>query len=127
MNPPPGDVEVIFPDLDDVEAKSLAACARRAFDERNPDEIYRILEHSPEMLKMVVQTYDTYFNDYTGKGFVEDVYQEITDPDALMAVEGLLAGAGLPTHSRIEYVRWEPEMEFEEEIDVIDGRQEGGG
>lgn len=114
-NPPPGEVIVAFPDLDDVEAKSLAACLRKAFDERDSDEIFRVMEHSPEMLKDVAGAYDKYFNDYTGKGFIEDIYQEIVHPDALDAMEGLLAKAGLPTHSNIEYHAWNPDEEFEDE------------
>lgn len=120
-NPPPGNVELRFPNLDDVEAKSLAACAREAFDERNPFEIYRVLQHSQELLKAVLQAYRAYFNDHTGKGLVEDIYQEITDPEALMAVEGLLARAGLPTHSRITYFRWDAEKELEDEVDDLSG------
>lgn len=108
-DPPYGEVVVSFPDLDDIEAKSLAACIRKAFEERDAEEIFRVLEHSPQMLKEVASAYDKYFNDYTGKGFLEDIYQEIVQPDALDAVEGLLAKAGLPTHSDIQYAVWESE------------------
>jgi len=114
-DPPPGEVEVVFPDLDDIEAKSLAACVRQAFEERKPNDVYRLLLHSPEMIRQAERAYATYYNDHTGKGLVEDIYQEMTDPDALDAVEGLLAAAGLPTHGRVECVRWEPDFEFEEE------------
>lgn len=114
-DPPPGEVEAVFPDLDDVEAKSLAACVREAFDRRDPREVYRILGHSPDGIQSVVEAYNAYYNTHTGKGLIEDIYQETTDPDALMVVEGLLAAAGQPTHSRVEYARWQPDFEFEEE------------
>jgi len=127
-DPPPGEVAVVFTDLDDVEAKSLAASARQAFDDRDYDEIIRVLMHSPHMLQQVVKAYGTYFNDYMGHGFVEDVYQETTDPDALDAIEGLLASAGLPTKGKVQCMEWDPELDFEEEwfVPGLPPKIEGG-
>jgi hypothetical protein len=106
-DPPAGRVEAEFPDFDDVEAKSLAACARKAFDDRNPQELFRVLAHSPTMLNMVIAAYDKYYNDYTSKGLIEDLYQEFTDPVALTVVESALASAGMPTRGNVEYLTWE--------------------
>jgi LysM repeat protein len=106
-DPPKGDVIVEFKDFDDIRAKSLAASARHAFDERTTDDIFHLLEQSPKMVKLAIAAYDKYFNDYTGKGLVEDIYQELTDPVALAAAEGALACAEAPTHGQVEYVAWE--------------------
>lgn len=96
-NPPPGEIEIEFTDLDDVEAKSLAACVRKSFDDRDPQEVYRLLHHSPEMIKAAVEHYGAYYDDLKGEGLVEDICQEITDPDALDAVLGLLVHAEVLT------------------------------
>jgi hypothetical protein len=48
-----------------------------------------------------VPAYDRYFNDYTGQGLIEDLYQELTEPEALAVCEALMALHGLPTHSPI--------------------------
>lgn len=104
-NPPPGRVLVDFKDHEDVEVKSLAACARNAFDKHDTQEIFRVLNQPPERVKKVVAAYDKYFNDYTGSGLVEDIYQEFTDRRALIAVEGALAWAGLPTHNKVTFVK----------------------
>jgi LysM repeat protein len=97
--PPPGPVIVTYPDQYDIAAKSLAARVRQSFRDRDPQELYRILGHPPDTVADVVAAYDRYFDDHTGQGFVEDVYAEITDPDALTVVEVLLARAGLPTRA----------------------------
>ncbi len=117
-DPPPGEIDIEYTNYDDIEAKSLAISARQAFEDREYDEIIRVLMHSPQMLQHVVVAYDRYCNDYTGKGFVNDVYQETTDPEALDAVEGLLAGAALPTRGKVELVNWDPQQLFEEEWDL---------
>lgn len=120
-DPPPGDVEVVYPDLDDVEAKNLAACVREALDQRNYSEIIRILEHSPDMLKAVARAYSAYYNDYTGKGLVEDIYQETTDPEAEVAIEYLLTLGNLPTHSTTYVADVDIEDELDEELDYEPG------
>lgn len=94
-DPPPGPVEIVYTDLDDVQAKSLATCARRAMDERDLGEIFRVLKHSREMLRGVVAAYERYFNDYTGNGLLADIEQEVTDPDDRAAIEALLRIAAL--------------------------------
>ena len=106
---PPGAFSIAYPDSDDVLAKSLAASARKAFDERDPQEVYRLLEHAPQVIQGAIQAYDKYFNDYTGNGLVEDIYQEITDPDALTAVVGMLARAKVQTHEKTQFIEWQPD------------------
>lgn len=94
-DPPPGPVEVLYPDLDDIEAKSLAACARRAMDDRDLAEVFRVLKHSRAMIHETIRMYDTYFNDYTGNGLLADIDHEATDPDDRAALEALLRIAAL--------------------------------
>lgn len=99
-DPPPGAVEVVYPDLDDIEAKSLAACARKAMDDRDLTEVFRVLKHSRELIHDVVAMYERYYNDYTGGGLLADIDQEATDADERDAIEALL---------RIAALRSEPE------------------
>jgi LysM domain len=91
-DPPPGPVQVRYPDLDDIEAKSLAAAARKALDDRNPLEIHRLFRYPPETVRRAFQAYDRYFNDYHGEGLRNDLKREFfSDPDAELIFFGYLA------------------------------------
>ncbi|HEY0077393.1 MAG TPA: LysM peptidoglycan-binding domain-containing protein [Pyrinomonadaceae bacterium] len=103
---PPGRIEVEFQEFDEIRSRSFAAIARKAFDDRCPQEILRALENSPQMVKLIIEAYDKYFNDYTGKGLVEDIYQEITDEAVLDVAESMLARAGVKTRTPIEFALW---------------------
>jgi len=94
-SPPRGTVEVDFLDYDDIEAKSLAACARKAFDDRDPQQLFRVLKHSGTMIRQTVAAYDEHFNDYTGKGLLADLDQELTDREARRVGAFLLGLADL--------------------------------
>ncbi|GMU81658.1 MAG: hypothetical protein AMXMBFR47_15290 [Planctomycetota bacterium] len=94
-DPPPGRLEIVYPDLDDIEAKSLAACARKAMDDRDLSEVFRVLKHSREMIHDVVAMYDRYYNDYTGRGLLADIDQEAAEPDDRAPIEALLRIAAL--------------------------------
>jgi hypothetical protein len=100
-NPPEGPFAVYYPDHHDVIAKSLAACCRDAINEGSTGEIFRMLQHPPEIIQSAIAAYYEYFNDYSGRGLVEDIYAAVTDEDALSAVEGLMAYAGLATGEQI--------------------------
>ncbi|HEV2701293.1 MAG TPA: hypothetical protein VGV09_06670 [Steroidobacteraceae bacterium] len=106
---PAGAVSVVYTDFDDVAAKSMAASVHAAFARRKLPDLYRVLEHSAQIIGQVAAAYETYYNDRTGEGFVSDIYQEVTDPAALDAVVGLMARAGLPTRENAEFVAWRPE------------------
>jgi hypothetical protein len=101
MNPPPGLLAIEYPDHDDVIAKSTAAEIRVAFDNRETKPLFRLFEQTPQIVKKVFESYDAYFNDYTGKGLFEDIYQEITDPDALLLVEGMMCIAGIKPRGQV--------------------------
>ncbi len=93
-NPPPGTVEIRFPDVDDIEAKSIAATVRKAFDDRNPREIHRMFRYPARTIRRAFAAYDKYFNDYRGKGLRNDIEQEwSSDPDARMFLFGYLNSA----------------------------------
>jgi len=75
-DPPEGEVGIRFPDLDDIEAKSVAASARKGFDDRDPKEIHRFFRYARETVKKAIEAYDKYFNDYRGKGLKNDIEEE---------------------------------------------------
>lgn len=95
-DPPPGEVEVRYSDLDDIEAKSLAATVRRAFDDRRPIEIHRLFRYPSETIRRAFAAYDRYFNDYHGAGLRNDIENDLcNDPDAELIFFGYHASAGM--------------------------------
>jgi hypothetical protein len=100
-SPSTGTFQVTYPDEVDILAKSLAACVRKGLDDRKTDQIFRLFTHDRPVVTRAVAAYDRYFNDYTGNGFTEDLYQEFTEPEALAVCEALMALHGLPTHSGV--------------------------
>jgi hypothetical protein len=107
-DPPPGPVEVVFPDLDDVEAKSLAVSARKGFEDREPQEIHRLFRYPPETVQRAFAAYDAYFNDYHGEGLRHDIEQEFfTDPDVHMVFYAHMARAHLIVDTAAETTEME--------------------
>lgn len=94
-DPPPGPVTIVFPDLDDVHAKSLAGAARRAFDERKTRAVFCLLDESPAMVKLAVAAYDDHFNDHSGSGFLKDLDLELIEEEPRLLASALLLRAGL--------------------------------
>jgi hypothetical protein len=105
-NPPPGPYHVVYLDYDDILSKSLAASVRKSFDDRDTREVFRLLKRSPEIVRLTIQHYNRYFNDHHGKGLIEDIYREFTDPEALQAVEILMALDGLPIRGKLQSPTW---------------------
>lgn len=99
--PSTGKFSVTYPDEVDIMAKSLAACVRKGFDDRRTDQLFRLFAHDRPVVARALAAYDQYFNDYTGKGFSEDVYQEISEPEALAVCEALMALHGIATRSGV--------------------------
>jgi LysM repeat protein/bifunctional DNA-binding transcriptional regulator/antitoxin component of YhaV-PrlF toxin-antitoxin module len=100
-SPSTGTFQVTYPDEEDILAKSLAASLRKGFDDRTTGQIFRLFTHDRPVVTRAVAAYDQYFNDYTGRGLIEDLYQELTDPEALALCEALMALHGLPTQSGV--------------------------
>jgi hypothetical protein len=98
-DPPPGPVAVVYPDHDDVLAKNLASSARLAFDDRDVQELFRVLKRAGTTVKAMIKAYEKYYNTLGGKGFVQDLYDEVTDEDALIGLDGVLARAGIETRN----------------------------
>ena len=109
-DPPPGPLEVTYLDLDDIKAKSLAASARKACEQRNAGEIFRVLGQSPELVQKAAALYEQYFNDFSGKGMVADFYDEITEETPRMIMTAMMARAGLPTREPAKWISWEAQV-----------------
>lgn len=99
--PSSGSFAVTYPDEIDMLAKSLAASVRKGFDDRRTDQVFRLFAHDRAIVVRAVAAYDRYFNDYTGGGLVEDLYQEFTEPEALAVCEALMGLHGLPTRAGV--------------------------
>jgi len=113
-NPPRCSFEVEYPDEDDILAKSLAALVRKGFDDRKTDELFRLMEFGETTVKAAIAAYDRYFDTLTGKGLIEDIYQELSDPDALLAAESLLAFNKAESHAELE-TEWTEEDDEDED------------
>jgi hypothetical protein len=107
LNPPPGPLEVTYLDLDDIKAKSLAASARRACEQRNAGEIFRVLGQSPELVQKAAAMYQQYFNDFSGAGMAEDFQAQITEETPRMIMTAMMARADLPTREPATWVPWQ--------------------
>jgi hypothetical protein len=123
-DPPPGEVEVTFPDLDDIEAKSIAATVRKALDDRNPQEIHRLFRYAKETIRHVFKIYDQYFNDYRGQGLRNDLEQEwASDPDASLLLYTYLEDANTtsPAHDPASASAAGPAQDSASEAEVSHG------
>jgi hypothetical protein len=67
----------------------LAKKMREAF--RGPgtdeDEVYRILKFPPAVVREMINDYNDNYNDHTGKGFVEDIYDEFSGDELKYALD----------------------------------------
>lgn len=114
QDPPPGEIEVFYPDLDDIEAKSLAAAARRAFDERDPTELHRLFRYPRETIQRAFKAYETHYNTYHGKGLRGDIEEEFgNDDEASVLYFAYMGAAGQPGAIE-EAAREEQDAEAEE-------------
>ncbi|MFZ5891640.1 MAG: hypothetical protein ACOY0T_11355 [Myxococcota bacterium] len=93
-NPPWGPVEVHYDDPNDLRAKALAGDARQAIQEMDTAALYEVMSGHPDELRAVIDTYDDYFNDFTGDGFVADVKAIVTDEDERIGMDLLLDRVG---------------------------------
>ena len=107
-DPPPGAFQIEYKDLHLVLAKGLAAQARKAMDDRNKEMLLEVLKYDVETAEHTVEFYDKYFNTYSGKGFIEDLYNQFPGEDERAVLEFLLASGNLKIRSGTELV--EPEL-----------------
>jgi hypothetical protein len=90
-NPPAGLFSVLYPDHDDILAKSLAGYSHDAFKKKDPGEVFALLQHPPEVIRATFAAYEKYYNDVSGKGWLADMRQTVTDPLSLGLAEAMLA------------------------------------
>lgn len=100
-NPPSGPFYVDYLDHEDIYAKATAAEVHHGFEQRDTAPLFGMLENSREEIDRIEKAYDDYFNDRSGRGLLEDIRLEVTDPDALLLVEALLGAAGRPARSGV--------------------------
>ncbi len=91
------DYDIDYPNPLDLRAKEFAGTIRREFEEHKTEKLFKLLAREEELIKATIAVYDKYFNTYTKKGFMEDVYQEVTDPSALFVLEGVMELLGIET------------------------------
>jgi hypothetical protein len=114
-DPYPGPIEVLYEDHTDILVKSLAVMARDAFDRRDVAETFRILKHDPKTVQGMIDMYAKYCNDLSGRGFVNDAYNEVTDPEAVGRMETLMLLAGLKVRSgRTLTLAHPPDQEYDD-------------
>jgi uncharacterized Zn-binding protein involved in type VI secretion len=102
---PAGDVEVFYPEYEDIEVKSLAASLRNAIEKKNAHTITNILHREVSLVTKVDQAYTKYFNDLSGKGLSEDICTQMKHPE-LEALVTLLLRAKLKVKNAADYIRW---------------------
>lgn len=106
---PPGPFALQYLDIDDVNAKAMAARARLACEKRDLDGLRAVLICSAEDLKLAESAYETFFNDLSGKGMTEDMQNAFqgTDDERLLTV--LMIRAELKTRRQGEHNPFEVE------------------
>jgi hypothetical protein len=104
---PPGPFTISYPDLDDLFAKSVAACVRRALQDHATGPLFYLLMQPRPAIDRAIAAYDRHFNDLGGRGLIEDLYAALTDPEALAPAEALLACAGLATRNPVSVMSHE--------------------
>ncbi len=100
---PEGELIITYTDYNDIFIKSQAAQLREAFDTRSNNTIFRVLSHSSNMIKLVVDVYDQWYNNLHGQGLVNDILTEFTIPSYKLAVIGLLVAGGIDAGSDETY------------------------
>jgi hypothetical protein len=127
-DPPEGEVGVRFPDLDDIEAKSVAASARKGFDDRDPKEIHRFFRYAKETVKLAIAAYDKYFNDYRGKGLKNDIEEEFAaDEEAIGLFDIYFMSAERPEAEEEELFDQLPPHEIEDADGIAPQEENSNG
>jgi len=93
---PEGPFSVVYPDQQDLLARSLAVSTRRAFDQQATGPLFFMLGQEQAVIDTAVGVYQQYCNDLSGRGLVADIDQVVTDADARAPLQFLCALAGLP-------------------------------
>jgi hypothetical protein len=117
---PEGPFSVAYPDRQDLLARSLAASTRAAFDEQATGPLFYLLGQQQEVIDRAVAVYEEYFDDLTGEGFVADIDQVVTDPDARPPLIFLCSLAGIDIEGAAEAIV-ETDSQTDSQTDNNDG------
>jgi len=130
-DPPPGKFTLEYKDLHEVLAKGLAAEARYAMDKGTQEDLLQILKYDKETTRNLVKFYDQYFNTYSGKGFIEDLYTKFPAQDERDVLEFLLATNAQEIKEAAEVIEppiYTPiEIETDNKFGKVGALQPGGG
>ena len=107
LDPPPGAVQIRYPDTDDILAKTLAVRVRRGWEARSYGALFDLLSRDPDTVQQAVSAYDAHFNDLGGGGFRQDVQDTFTDPVAYDVVATLLSRSGISLPDAPTYHDWQ--------------------
>ena len=115
-----------------ITAAILGAAAPALAQEPTSQRVTLDFDKAP--LENVVQFYDKYFDTYSGKGFIEDLYSQFPDEDEQIVLEFLLAHGEQEVKSGAELVEQEPDSALPAETDeafgkvgALEGQGGGGG
>jgi|GEM_PF-5089344 hypothetical protein len=95
INPHEGEFEVHYPKPDQIKAYALAAAVSAGFLKHDTAPLFALLSHPPKIVTGAVRCYDKYCCKTKSQKFETDLYQEVTDPDALLVAESYLRKAGV--------------------------------
>lgn len=130
-DPPPGPFQIEYKDLHEVLAKGLAAQARALIEKKDRPALLQVLKYDTETVAATVKFYDKYFNTYSGKGMVEDLYKQFTDPNERAVMEFLLVSGGVKVKTGAEVAQDPIDEPLDIETDASFGKvgalEPGGG
>lgn len=103
-DPPPGSFQIEWKEHPEVLAGALAAHARHAMDTSEQRTLLEVLKYDPETTQLLIAAYDAHFNDYSGRGFIEDVYGKFPDGEERTMLEFALLRMGIAVKSGMTLV-----------------------
>ncbi len=98
-DPPPGAFQIEWNEHPRVLAGALAAHARHAMDSGEQRTLIEVLKYDPETTELMIAAYDAHFNDYSGRGFIEDAYAKFPDEEERTMFEFALLRMGIAAKS----------------------------
>lgn len=103
-DPPPGAFNIQWQDLPSVLAGALAAHARHAMDTAEQRTLLEVLKYDPETTQAMIAAYDAHFNNYSGRGLIEDLYAQFPGVEERHMLEFALLRMGISVKSGMTLV-----------------------
>ncbi|MEZ6235175.1 MAG: hypothetical protein R3B68_13385 [Phycisphaerales bacterium] len=103
-DPPPGEFQIEWQEQPQVLAGSLAAHARHAMDTGEQRTLLEVLKYDAETTQLMIAAYDSHFNDYSGRGLIEDMYAKFPDEEERHMLEFALLRMGVGVKSGMTLV-----------------------